>query len=292
MPIAYDYPVYRPPSEGDNLIIQATLGCSFNHCSFCSMYRSKDYHARPLEQVLADIDAAARAWPGCHRVFLADGDALTLPAEMLEAILDHLAARLPALQRVTCYATPINLLKKTPQELERLRAKRLTMVYLGVESGSDLILRKITKGNRRQTGEALMKARDAGIKTSATVILGLGGQAHWQEHADQTAELVSRCPPNYLSTLQLYLEPAQRAEFLQKFGEDFQPLDDEGVLLEQRRLLAAIDPVHPIIFRSNHASNCLPLAGNLPRDRARLVAEVDQALAGARALRPDWARGL
>ncbi len=292
MSLTYDYPVFRPPSEGDNLIIQATLGCSFNQCSFCSMYKTKRYVARPLDQVLADIDAAARLWPEAHRVFLADGDALALPADQLAAILDHLALRLPRLQRVTCYATPLNLLKKTPAELEDLRARRLTLVYLGIESGSDLILKKITKGNSRQTAEAIVKARDCGLKVSATVILGLGGQVHWQEHADATAALVSRAPPHYLSTLQLFLEPDQVPDFLKKFGPDFQPQDDDAVLLEQRRLLAGIEAAHPIIFRSNHASNCLPLAGTLPKDKARLLAEVDQALAGVRALRPDWMRGL
>jgi len=289
----YDMPLFRPPSEGDNLIVQATLGCSFNQCSFCSMYKSKRFVARPLEQVFAHIDALARMDPTAHRVFLADGDALALPTEALEAIAAKLAATFPGLQRISAYATPGNLLRKTPDELARLKAAKLSLVYLGVESGSREVLRRISKGATADgMVEALDKARSAGIKVSATVILGLGGKRLAEEHAEATAALINRAPPTYLSTLQLTLMEDAAPNFLARWEGSFVPQDDHGVLIEQRRLLAALDPPHPVIFRSNHASNCLPLAGTLPRDKARLLAQVDGALAGTNALRPEWLRGL
>ena len=182
MNLPYDLPLYRPPSEGDNLIIQATLGCSFNQCSFCAMYRSKQYVERPLTDVFADIRNAAGDWPDAQRVFLADGDALTLPTEHLLAILRELATALPRLTRVSCYATPGNLQRKSAEELALLREHKLSLLYFGLESGSDLILKKITKGaTQRRMAEVLTKAHASGMKISATVILGLGGNTHSDE---------------------------------------------------------------------------------------------------------------
>lgn len=169
--LAYDMPLFRPPSEGDNLIIQATLGCSFNRCTFCSMYKTKTYQARPLAEVGRDIAAARRAWPTAHRVFLADGDALALPTDHLRALLDHLASAFPDLQRVSCYATPLNLNRKSAEELRDLRDHGLRLVYVGVESGSDAILKRIVKGATQDSiVSALEAARAADIKVSATVI--------------------------------------------------------------------------------------------------------------------------
>jgi len=296
MMLAYDMPLWRPPSEGDNVIIQATIGCSFNGCTFCSMYKTKDYRARPLDAVFADIDKAARVWPDAHRVFLADGDALTLPTEDLLRILDKLAATFPALQRVTAYATPINLNHKRIEELWTLKENRLSLVYLGIESGSDAILKRIRKGATAKTMiSALERAQAAGLKVSATVVLGLGGRELWREHIDGTAEVVNRAPPTYLSTLQLHLEDNVVDDFIGRFarnGEPFQWQDDDDILAELERLLAALDPPKPLIFRSNHASNCLPLAGNLPRDRNRLLATVAAAQTGVAAIRPRFMRGL
>lgn len=290
---SYDEPLFRPPSEGENLIIQATLGCSFNRCSFCSMYRSKSYVERPLTEVFSDIEQAATTWPDASRVFLADGDALALPTEHLLEILTKLSASLPRLTRVTCYATPANILRKTPEQLARLKAHKLNLLYLGIESGSELILKKVTKGaTQRGIAEALHKAHDAGLKISATVILGLGGQSHWQEHIDGTIELLNSAPLNYLSTLQLFLDKSSDNEFHQKFGEPFNFQDDQAILLEQQRLIGGLKPPQPIIFRSNHASNALALAGNLPKDRARLSAQLQLAMVDNSQLRPHQSRGL
>lgn len=292
MILDYDFPLWRPPSEGDNLIIQATLGCRFNGCTFCSMYKEKSFRARPLEEVFADMDRAARAWPDAHRVFLADGDAYCLPVEHLAALCDRLRATFPNLQRIAAYATPFDILKKSVDEIRMLKEKRLGLVYLGIETGSDTLLRKIRKGSAKHMEAGLKRAAEAGLKVSATVINGLGGKAHWQEHVDATADMINRAPPTYLSTLQLGLEETVAENFLEKFGPDFQWQDDRGVLEELHRLLQRLDPPSPVIFRSNHASNALALAGTLPKDRPRLLAQVGAALEGGAALRPRWMRGL
>ena len=292
MPV-YSQPLYRPPSEAGSLIIQATLGCSFNQCTFCSMYKGKAYLERPLEQIFEDIDYAATHWPATSRVFLADGDALALPTEQLRAILEKLSMAFPRLTRISCYATPANILRKSVKELSQLREQKMSLLYLGIESGSDHILKKVTKGaGRRGIQECLEKAYSAGMKISATVILGLGGATHWQEHIDETASLISSAPVTYLSTLQLYLESSVEAEFESRFGEPFRWQDDHAILLEQARLIGNIEPPRPVVFRSNHASNALALAGNLPRDRSRLLAEIDSALNDAGRLRPHPLRGL
>jgi coproporphyrinogen III oxidase-like Fe-S oxidoreductase len=289
----YDMPLYRPPSEGENLIIQATLGCSFNQCSFCSMYRQKRYQARPLDTVLREIREAGHHWPDTARVFLADGDALALPTDHLLAILQALTSTLPRLNRVSCYATPANILRKEPQELTRLREHGLRLLYLGIESGSNFILKKITKGATQQgIHKAMARAHHCNLKVSGTVILGLGGSRYWQEHIDGTLELLNSAPITYLSTLQLYLDEGIREGFYRKFGEPFEMPDDQAILLEQQRLLGGLNPPQPVIFRSNHASNALALAGNLPRDREKLLHQIEAALAGERSLRPPHLRGL
>jgi coproporphyrinogen III oxidase-like Fe-S oxidoreductase len=293
MPFDYDLPLYRPPGERDNLIIQATLGCSYNQCSFCAMYRDKRYSARPLEAVYADIDAAARDWPDARRVFLADGDALALPAPHLLVLLHRLAAVFPRLARVSCYATPANIRRKTAGELAQLRAHKLGLLYVGIESGAPPILKKITKGaTAHGIAEALHRAAAAGMKVSATVILGLGGKDYWQEHIDGTVALLNRAPVTQLSTLQLYLDEGIRDEFGRKFGTPFVMPDDLALLREQQRLIENLEPPRPLLFRSNHASNALALEGTLPKDRARLLASVAQALGGQLDLRPPHLRGL
>ncbi|MCP4286006.1 MAG: radical SAM protein [Gammaproteobacteria bacterium] len=289
----YDMPLYRPPSEGNNLIIQATLGCSFNQCSFCSMYKEKTYQARPLKTVFTDIDRAASGWPDAQRIFLADGDALALSSDHLLQILEYLDKSFPRLTRISCYATPANIRRKTVAELEKLRRHRLSLLYFGIESGSDLVLKKITKGATSRTiGDSMQKVRDAGIKLSSTVVLGLGGADYWQEHIDGTTELLNQAPSTYISTLQLYLEPSVQQEFARKFKETFKMQDDWAILAEQERLIANLDPPSPVIFRSNHASNALALAGNLPKDRDRLLAEIHRVQKGERAVRPTFLRGL
>ncbi|MBF0453774.1 MAG: radical SAM protein [Magnetococcales bacterium] len=292
--LKYEMPLYRPPSEGNNLIIQATIGCSFNRCTFCSMYREKSYRARELDSVLSDIDKGAAWWPEASRVFLADGDALALPTEHLIQILTHLARRFPRLTRVSCYALPANLLNKSVAELALLRANRLSLIYYGIESGYAPLLKRIRKGaSPAAMVEGLLKAHEAQIKVSATVVLGLGGKELWQEHIEGTVALLHQVPLHYLSTLQLHLEESVQADFLARFDPPFEFQDDEAVLAEQYRLIDTLTtPPKRLIFRSNHASNALALAGNLPKDRLRLLAEIDAARQQESGLRPEWLRSL
>ncbi|MDX8397685.1 MAG: radical SAM protein [Mariprofundaceae bacterium] len=293
MPLNYHMPLYRPPSEANNLIIQVTLGCSFNQCSFCSMYRLKQYSLRAIDDVFEDINRATRSAPNTRRVFLADGDALSLPTEQLLIILKRLQAAFPKLARVSCYATPVNILQKSDDELILLKQQGLNLLYLGIESGSNLILKKITKGaSQRGIAEAMRRAYEGGFKVSGTVILGLGGKDHWQEHIDGTIELLNKAPVTYLSTLQLHLGTDIVDEFKHKFGEKFEIPDDRAILEEQLCLITGLKPPKPLIFRSNHASNALALAGNLPKDHDKLIAQLQRALDGQEVLRPWYARGL
>ncbi len=293
MTIFYDMPLYRPPSEGNNLIIQATLGCSANYCTFCSMYKTKTYTARPLDQVFADIDSAAHEWPGASRVFLADGDALTLSMNNLRAILNKLHETFPALTRVSAYATPKNLIDKSVDELRELKSMKLNLVYMGIESGSTEVLKRVIKGASQKThGMALDNANAAGMKVSATVILGLAGRAGWEDHIAGTAKLINEHPPTYLSTLQLTLDEGVVDEFMAGQEEDFQFQDDDAILMEQEYLLKLLNPPKPVIFRSNHASNCLPLAGNLPKDRDKLLEVITAAKTQTHLLRSHRMRSL
>ena len=292
MLIHYDMPLWRPPSEADSFILQATLGCSFNRCSFCSMYRTKTFAIRPLASVQAEIQAIAQAVPGIRRVFLADGDALAAPTDHLLMLLESLRTAFPRLERVSSYALPANLLKKSVEELTALRENGLKLLYYGIETGAADLLKRITKGATPEAmATGLTKAKQAGLTLSATVILGLGGQARWREHIDATAELVNQVKLDYLSTLQLMLDPMIHDEFHRKFREPFQEQDDHALLEEQARLIERLNPLAPLVFRSNHASNALALAGELPRERERLLAQLEGALTGRMSLRPAWLRG-
>jgi len=290
--INYDEPLYRPPSEANSLIIQATLGCSHNRCSFCTMYKSKTYTERSLTDIFAEIDSVS-TYKNIRRAFIADGDAMALDTQTLLEIIGKLRSSFPSLQRISIYANPGNLLKKTEDDLRRLSEAGLTLLYLGIESGSDLILKKINKGAlQAHHQEAITKAMACGIDVSATLITGLGGRELWREHIEQSASLVSRAAPTFLSTLSLMIGPESREEFTSGFGGVFTEQSDEGMLEEEKLLISLIASERSIIFRSNHASNALALRGTLPEDRDKLTAKIDQALSGEISTRPDWMRGL
>ena len=290
--IFYDEPLYRPPSEANSLIIQVTLGCSHNRCTFCTMYKSKSYTERSLSAIFAEIESVASS-VNVRRVFLADGDAMALETSTLLEIIAKLKRTFPGLQRISIYANPGNLLKKTEDELRSLSEAGLTLLYLGIESGSDIILKKINKGALRSHHQtAITKAMDCGIDVSATIITGLGGQELWREHIEQSAALVSDAAPTFLSTLSLMIGQESRNEFLSAFDEGFTEQTDEGMLEEEKLLISLIAPDRSIIFRSNHASNALALRGTLPADRNKLMDKIDQALSGEIKTRPEWMRGL
>ena len=290
--IDFSFPLYRPPAEADNIIIQATLGCSHNRCSFCTMYKTKRYTIRPLNEIQQEVEVLAHAYPNANKVFLADGDALALQTDHLAKLLRLLKTSFPRLSRVSLYATAQNFLEKSVDELKELRAGGLSLAYFGIETGSDALLSKIDKGvNADQMIEALHRAHEANIKISGTVILGIGGIEYTREHIRDTAELINAAPITYLSTLQLGLEEGVKDRFLKAF-DSFTPLNDLQILHEQRELLSLINPSQKIIFRSNHASNALHLSGTLPKDSEKLMAQIDEALkAGEGALIPKWFRG-
>lgn len=289
--INYSFPLYRPPAEANNIIIQATYGCSYNNCSFCSMYKSKDYKVRDIQELFKEIDTLASSYPDASRIFLADGDALSLETSYLVELLIYLKKAFVKLGRVSLYATAQNLLEKSEEDLKLLRDHHLSLIYFGIETGHDPLLKKINKGvTSAQMITALNKAFNAGIKTSATVILGIGGEEYTQEHIKDTAILINNTRVTYLSTLQLGLDEDVKERFLNHF-DDFKMLSDTQILQEQKRFLELLNPSNKVIFRSNHASNALHLAGTFPKDKARLIQEVQEALErGKSALVPTMFR--
>ena len=286
----YFEPVFRPPSEADSLILQVTLGCSHNACTFCAMYRNKSYAVRPLDEVLAEIFEASGRWPGTSRVFLGDGDAMAAPTEFLAAILEALGKSFPRLHRVSLYATPMNLLHKSSQELQDLALRGLNLFYLGLESGSDAVLRRVGKGvNSAEAVESVLRGQDAGMKSSVMVLLGLGGEDGAEDHARSTADAANGMQPNYLSALTWYPVPEAPLHRQMEAGRFSLP-GDEGILQELEWLLQGLD-LKDTVFHSNHASNPLPLRGRLCRDKEKLLGEVAAARRGLVPLRPYFFRG-
>jgi len=273
--LSYDYPLYRPPSESNSLIFQVTLGCSFNVCSFCNMYRTKEYVERPWDEIKTEIDLAAKHMQDTKRIFLADGDALNLSTDRMLQILDYIYTKFPKIERVSCYAMPKNLLEKSAKDLKKLYDAGLTMFYIGIESGSDKILKKVTKGATGQTIiKACQKAKDAGYTISCMIILGLGGKTYSKEHIDDTARVVSEASPHYLGALTLHIEDGVREEFMTKFKEPFVPIDDADALIELENLVTKIEPKSPIVFRANHGSNAYPIGGTFPEDRNMILERI------------------
>lgn len=288
----YVEPVFRPPSEANSLLLQATIGCSWNHCTYCAMYRSKQYQVRPLSETLEDIAMAGRAFGDqVRKVFVLDGDALAMDLEQWEPILRALSDTFPKLRRVSCYATALNLLAKSQQELERLRALGLKLLYIGPESGDDVTLRRIAKGaTAADHVEAAANARAAGLRQSVIFLLGAGGVERGVEHATASARLATAMDPEYLSALTLMLIPTTPICRLAERGQ-FELPSVDALLRELRIIVAEVSP-SDAIFRSNHASNYLPIGGRLPRDRDAILRQIDDALAGEMPVRAEWSRGL
>ena len=288
----YDYPLFRPPAEANSVIIQVTLGCSYNNCSFCSMYKTKNYEVKDLQTVYEEIETLSSVYPNTRKIFLADGDALALPTQHLVLILKQLNEKFPKLGRVSLYASAQNILAKSSAELELLQENGLTLLYYGIETGSEKVLKKITKGvTQGDIIKSLNLTSNAGMKISATVILGMGGLVYSHEHIKQTALIINATRVNYLSTLQLGLQEDAKENFYKHF-DDFKELNDFELLQEQKNLLSLLSPTNKIIFRSNHASNALHLSGTLPKDTNKLLQEIDLALEmGESAFVPNQFRG-
>ncbi len=273
--ISYHQPLYRPPAEANSIIIQATLGCSFNKCTFCTMYESKEFVERPLEEVFLDIDNMATSYNDATKMFLADGDALAIKTNQLVKILDYAYSKFPKLRRVSVYASAFNLHDKSLDELKLLKEKGLSLIYYGIESGSFEVLKRIQKPiSNEKMCDGLAKAYDAGIKTSVTVILGVAGKKYSKLHIEETAKILNQIKITYLSTLQLMLESHTNQSFIKNFDGEFELLSTKEMLEEQKYFLELLNPINKVIFRSNHASNSLALAGTLPKDKNRLIDEV------------------
>ena len=291
MEILYDSPLYRPPSEANSMIFQVTLGCSFNKCSFCNMYRTKEYIERPWDEIKTEIELAAKAYPETQRVFLADGDALNLATDKLSQILEYIHVKFTNLKRVSCYAMPKNILQKKDDDLDNLRAAGLSMLYVGIETGNDVLLKKVTKGaTSRGIIQSCQKARRHGYTLSCMIILGLGGKTHTNEHIRDTAGVVSEIAPDYLGALTLYLEDEIYNEFMTKFDEPFTPLDDIAVVEELERLISDMNPLTPVIFRANHASNVYSVGGTIPNDKEKLLSLIRQLKLHPEMLKPKILR--
>lgn len=285
--------VIRPPSEAHSYILQITYGCSHNRCTFCGTFLDKPFQSRKSEQIFEDIDLAQRTFPNTRRVFLADGDALALSNRRLIEILDRLNTGFPYLERVGCYANAQNITNKSTTELETLNRRGLKILYLGLESGCDEVLSHINKGaNAAEMIAAVRKARATGMLVSIIGILGIGGSELSAQHAELTGKVVGQMDPDYFSMLTLMLIPGTKLHQEWQNG-DFQLLSPEDMLAELRQVIANLDDLSHCVFRTNHASNYLPLKGTLPQDKARMLATLDVALAaGPKTFRPESWRGL
>lgn len=277
--IQYEGRVFRPPSEAYSLIVQVTIGCSHNKCTFCDMYKEKQFRVRKLEEVKADFDAARAQYHKVERIFLADGDALMCRTAHMAEILRYIKQVFPECERVTSYGSPSSILCKTQEELNELSALGLSMIYLGLESGSDEVLRRVNKG---ETADEIVRAglmiKAAGMKLSVTCIAGLGSLELSETHAIQTAEALSRMKPEYIGLLTLLFELETPLMRDWKEGR-FYLMNPVEIAHETLILLEHID-AEGSVFRANHASNYVNLAGTLNCDRETMIGRLRQALEG------------
>lgn len=268
--IRYEGTLYRPPSEADSLILQATIGCSYNECSFCEMYRDKKFRVRSLDELQPEIDYAQQQAPWVRKVFLADGDALVAKASFLGEVCDRLNAAFPKLRRISCYASPQALQIRSVEQMRDLKERGLTQYYVGIESGDDQTLRELIKGvSADEWAECCAKASEAGVKLSAMILLGAAGPERWREHAEASAALINRIQPRFLSTLIMSPRPGT------PLWEDWQQgrwreSAPSALTREMRVFLEGLE-LDGTIFRSNHVSNQDVLAGNFPRDKQKLI---------------------
>ena len=291
----YEGNVFRPPSEARSYILQCTVGCSHNQCSFCSMYKDKRFHKRPLDDILEDIRMARDYYgPGIQKVFLADGDALIMEQEELLTIIPTLYKTFPYLNHLGVYSSPWSILGKTDEQLKELKEAGITIAYLGVETGDPELLKAIHKGvTVDQMVEAGQKIRRAGIQLSCTVILGLAGRTpQATRHAIETGKILTRIQPDYVGALTIMIEP--RTEIYKKYKNgEFEPPKPFEVLDELRLIIANMD-MENCEFRSNHASNYLAVKGHLPDDKEVLVKNIERIIRenDSTYLRPEYFRAL
>jgi radical SAM superfamily enzyme YgiQ (UPF0313 family) len=284
-------PAIRPPSEGDSFLLQVTLGCSSNECTFCGAYLNKPFKVKEMSEVAQDIADEAKVAPQTRRVFLMDGDALVLNNEKLLPTLKKLRESFFDLGRVSAYANGYNITKRSDAELIELYQNKLQLIYMGLESGSQAVLDRCHKRSSvEEMITAVTRAQAVGIKASVIVLLGLGGEEHSLEHIAGTIAALNKMQPRYLSFLSLMVIPGTQLHKQVK-NKDFQLLDSNELLREAHAIIAGLE-LTKTIFRSNHASNYLPLEGRFPQDKNKLLSSLASALAGGTRLRPDFLRGL
>lgn len=275
--VRYEGVVYRPPSEANSLIVQVTIGCAHNKCTFCGMYKDKQFRIRSKEEIFQDLELGRRYYSKVEKIFLADGDALCLNTKDLKDILVKIKEVFPECNRIGIYATPKDILKKSAEELVELRELGIGIIYMGLESGSEEILKDINKGvTKEEMIRAGKKVKESGIPLSITLISGLGGKVHWKSHAIESGEVISKISPDYLGLLTLMVE--QGTELYQKINrEEFKLLSPQEIMMETKVLLNNIE-VSQCIFRSNHASNYVSLKGILPNDKEALMSKINGIL--------------
>ncbi len=287
----YEGKVFRPPSEGRSLIIQATIGCSHNECTFCSMYKADKFRIRKTEEIIKDINAAREDYIDINRIFLADGDALMIKTEELSNIIRYIKTVFPECERIGIYASPKSIMTKSIEELKELKKAGLSIAYLGLESGSDEILLDINKGaTRDQIIKEANKLKDADILLSVTLISGLGGKEKWRQHAIESAKAINQINPDYLGLLTLMVEP-DTILFDKVENGEFQLLNPKEVANETLILLENLD-AEGCIFRSNHPSNYISLKGTLNRDKDMMINQLKQAIDGELDFKDEFLRGL
>lgn len=291
----YVEPLFRPPSEARSLILQVTNGCSWNNCTFCEMYTApqKKFSVKTADEITQELQQIATSIIPVRRVFLADGDAMTLSFRRLKEILLLIRQYLPDVQRISSYCLPRNLKNKTIEQLIELEQLGLKLMYVGCESGDDLVLEKVAKGENYQSSlEALTKIKQSGMKSSVMILNGLGGRQYSEQHALNSARLMNETQPEFLSTLVVSF-PTGMERFQQGFGGDFEPLQQMDLFKEMEILLDTLI-LEKTVFRSDHASNYLVLKGTLSRDKDRLLTQVRTAIHNPDQihLRQEWQRGL
>ena len=287
----YEGNVIRPPSEANSILLQATVGCSHNKCTFCGVYKGERFKIKDDAVIMADIAYAAKYFRGVRRLFLCDGDAMIIPQKRLMGILSEIRRQLPWVTRVGVYANTKSLAMKTPEELVQLRENGIGIAYLGLETGDDPTLAAIRKGaDSARMIEMGRKARAAGIKLSITVLLGIAGRERSIEHAKETARVLTAIDPEYVGALSLMLLPGTPLHADHERG-DFPILEPEEVLQELRIMIGRTE-LSGGLFHANHASNYLPIRAKLPDDKERTLALIDQALEGKVRLKPEYLRAL
>ena len=291
-PFKYDEPIFRPPSEADSLILQVTLGCAWNICSFCEMYTSKTFRIKKEEDVISEIKLAANLLPDTRKIFLADGNPFVLSTKKLLTILNSIRSSFPKARRVSTYALPADINAKSVEELKELCQAGLRQVYVGIESGDDELLKLINKGETfASTTEALLKAKEAGIKLSVIILNGLGGMKYSRQHAVNSAKILNEIQPEFASALVLSF-PFGINHYIKRFNGEYLPMSIPD-LLKEMELFIAHTELNGTIFRSNHASNYLMLSGVLPKDKESFLEQIRFAINNPdkAGLREEWQRG-